>query len=350
MKILFIDTQWSGHHEKYFNCLSDHLSSSEVIGVFPKEAPLDNRIKYHVDGHSSKIDFMSYIKWLIDIKKIARKEKPDVIHFLYADYFYRFFGIFLGVFNKYHTVATFHHVKRSRLRNASIRQICKCIDECVVHTESLRDDLKELSINNINQIEYPVFFKQDYQGELPTGIENIKKTGRKILLAIGATRRDKGLDILLQALKDVGEDFYLVITGAETDIKREDIERLIEPYSDKVTVYLQFLSDAELVGFINLCDIIVLPYRKIFDGASGPLAEGVYCGKTIIGPSHGSLGKIVSDYNLGYTFESEDTFSLGNAIRRSITEEFCKTEKYYLYQNKLHQDTFVKQYLHLYNN
>ena len=348
MKILFIDTQWSGHHKKYYHCLIKHLPTTQVVGVFPSDAPDDETIKYRVSGHSSKIGLISYIKWLFSIRKIVNREKPDIIHFLYADYFYRFFGAFLGVFRKYRVVATFHHVKRSPLRNISIKHICHNVTCCVVHTASLYSTLRNSGIDNVQQVEYPVFFEQSYKGELSEDFSKVKVQGRKILLAIGATRRDKGLDILLQALRNVREDYHLIIAGAEAEIERSEIEKLISTYSEKVTLYLQFLTDAELVGLINLSDIIVLPYRKVFDGSSGPLAEGVYWGKCILGPSHGSLGKMILDNKLGYIFESENVASLSGVLNEVLQKKFTITEQYLAYQKKLKPDTFAEQYVELY--
>lgn len=52
------------------------------------------------------------------------------------------------------------------------------------------------------------------------------------------------------------------------------------------------MTDREFAEVIAASDIIALPYRKKFNGASGPLVEGVYLGKCIIGPNHGNLGKL----------------------------------------------------------
>lgn len=350
MKILFIDTQWSGHHEKYFNCLSEHLSSSEVIGVFPKEAPLDNKIKYHVDGHSSKLGFVSYIKWWIDIQKIVRIEKPDIIHFLYADYFYRFFGIFLGFFKKYHTVATFHHVKRSALRDMSLKCIFKSISSGVVHTSSLKSDLKMLGINNIEHIEYPVFMDV-----FQIDIHHFKTKwsiphNKKILLALGSTRYDKGLDILLEALKNVKEPFHLIIAGPESDFKESFIKEKANTYLDNLTVVLRYLTDEEVAGFVQSSDYIVLPYRKIFDGASGPLTEGVAMSKLIVGPDHGSLGTIISENNLGHVFKSEDSYSLSETINIAMRENFLIDKDYLNYQKNISENRFISNYKNLYDS
>ena len=348
MKILYVETQSSGHHQKYYNCLLKHFKAEKLIGVFPSGTNFDETIKYHLDNESHGVAIIKYIKWLRAVYKIANKEKPDIIHFLYADYFYRYFGSFLKILRKYHTVATFHHVKRSRFRDISIKHICKNINDCVVHTESLKHDLMQLGIKNINQIEYPVFFEQDNKGVLPDSVDLPDKIDFKILSALGSTRYDKGLDILLESLKNLEEKFLLIIAGSEAYFTREQINNMIETYSDKVILYLQYLTDDELIAFIRLSDIIVLPYRKMFDGASGPLAEGVFWGKRIVGPSHGSLGNIINENDLGITFESENTDSLKKAIKEALKIPAGYSSKYLNYQDRLSQESFSAAYAEIY--
>lgn len=70
------------------------------------------------------------------------------------------------------------------------------------------------------------------------------------------------------------------------------------------------MTDEEFEMAIQAVDAIVLPYRKTFNGASGPLGEGVAKGKMIIAANHGSLGDIVEKNHLGYTFESENIEAL----------------------------------------
>ncbi len=51
------------------------------------------------------------------------------------------------------------------------------------------------------------------------------------------------------------------------------LEELARPYRNRVKLYLDFLTDEEFEMAIQAVDAIVLPYRKTFNGASGPLGE-----------------------------------------------------------------------------
>ncbi len=148
----------------------------------------------------------------------------------------------------------------------------------------------------------------------------------------------------MESLRNVKNDFYLLIAGKEETFKKEFIESKIISYKDNVKILLHFLSDDE----VNLCliasDFIVLPYKKYFDGASGPLGEGVAMEKIIIRPNHGSLGDIIRNNHLGYTFQSENTESLTKILDLALTESFHFDNAYYDYQNALNPDRFKKEY------
>ena len=344
LKILYVDTAYSGHHFKYFKSLVSNIDLGEKVAVYPNKAPLDNIIRYHLEGDFKRFSIIKYIIWIVTVYRIVKNEKPDIIHFLYGDFFYRYFGLLLWVFKKQKVIITFHHVKKSKIRDISLKHICKNVTKAVVHTRKLKLDLNGIGIYNVEHIEYPVFIDKKIKEKIPDDIILDKCKNAKILLSLGATRYDKGLDILLEALKNVEIDFRLIIAGTESDIKLDQIKELTDSYKDKVFIHMDYLSESEYIGLIQMSDIIVLPYRKVFDGASGPLTEAVYFSKIIIGPNHGSLGQIISDNCLGSTFESENIFDLAESIKKELTQPMLLSNKYFEYQHSLLESNFVSQY------
>ncbi|MDD6213315.1 MAG: glycosyltransferase, partial [Clostridiales bacterium] len=165
---------------------------------------------------------------------------------------------------------------------------------------------------------------------------------------LGGTRWDKGLDILLDALADIKVPFHLLIAGKAQFFTREEIEKRVAPYAENVTMLLEFLSDEKFSLCLSAADIVVLPYRKQFDGASGPLGEGVWRNKMIVGANHGSLGQIISDNHLGMVFESENVQSLSSVLNKALTVEFCRDEVYVRYRGRMNPERFQKEYGQLY--
>ena len=173
---------------------------------------------------------------------------------------------------------------------------------------------------------------------------------KKTLLALGGTRKGKGLDILLEALKRVQEPFHLIIAGKEEDFKKDFILEHTITYTENVSLFLEFLTDEKFSLCLNAADIVVLPYRKVFDGASGPLGEGVWHYKMIVGPDHGSLGDIVKMNHLGKTFKSEDADVLSEVLNETIKMEWEPDEKYLEYRQSLDPAFFQKKYMKLYSD
>lgn len=349
MRILYVDNQIGGHHLEYLKSLAISSQYDSVV-ILPERIDLPDSIEqYFFSENVEKKNLSGYIKLISFVKEVADSEKVDVIHFLNFDPLLKYFGVGLNKLKKYSVIVTFHHYRYSRLHDFARKRIYKCCKSGVVHTNSLLEYSNNHGIKNCVHIEYPVF--KDYAS---INVEESRRywhifDDKKVLLALGGTRYNKGLDILLKALDGIDMPYHLIIAGKEDRYTEGFIKEKTENYKDKVILKLRYLTDDEVQMFIAASDIIVLPYRKIFDGASGPLGEGVILGKCIIGPDHGSLGKIISENHLGYTFSSEDSDDLANIISKALKEEFVCDSLYNSYQESISPDIFRKKYYDIYD-
>lgn len=348
MKIAYVDVMLDGHHMSYMNALVE--KNRNCILILPKKNKnfLDIN-QYILDSEMLHKHPIKYLKWIYEIKRIIKQEKVDVVHFLYGDTFYRYFGFGLNMFDRERLIITFHHVRRSRIRDFSLKMIFKHIKIGVVHTESIIKDIKDMGINNVKHIEYPQFNKFLEMNTIEAKRELKIESNYPLISVIGGTREDKGLDILLDALNYVNEPFHLLVAGQAITFDEKYINEKIKNYKKDTTIILKYLSDNELNTCLNASDIIVLPYRKCFDGASGPLAEGVWLRKVIIGPNHKSLGKIIEKNSLGITFESENIKDLARAINKTLKESIKWSEKAESYREKLEVKYFIDSYKNIYD-
>ncbi len=342
MKIMYVDHSIEGHHLEYLKNLAGQ-KSYESFAVLPQQVEnLEIRQIAYTQLDLKKKKLGDYLKYMKALKRIAMEEKPDVIHFLDGDSTMRYFHLGYRYFKDFHTVVTFHHLFPGKVRELSIKAILHHVTTAVVHTDEIKEKIAGYGCENVVCIHYPCFLKWKPEPK--------KKNVPKTLLALGGTRYDKGLDILLNALKAVPEDFRLLIAGKEEFFLNEYIENEIRSYRGKVELILKFLSNEEVTDCLKKADIIVLPYRREFDGASGPLCEGAFLGKMIIGPDHGSLGAEISKNHLGKTFESENTESLTACIRQALTEEFVFDEIAKTYQESLDPQMFLEKHRILYHS
>lgn len=333
MKILYYDNFLSGHHKDYLQALL--RPNSNVM------LPLNNELNNYI-----KITKKKYYHQINEISSIAKVHNIQILHFLSADVFLKYFGFKLEKLKNIKIIMTFHHIRITFLRKNAYRKIAKKIDYIIVHTKYCKKQLNQIGINNVIYIAYPKFnvLSENKDAKQYLGIVKDKP----VIACIGGTREDKGLDILLEALQVVEQPFHLLIAGKEEDFSNRFIKAKISDYKEKATCILKFLSDEEFNICVNAADIICLPYKKTFNGASGPLTEGVWFRKTIIGPNHGSLGEIIKENELGYTFESENVRDLTRVINIALTREYKWSEKAERYRETLKTERFVEAYNNLY--
>lgn len=345
MKVMFVNMTLNGHHLDYIKALSQIDGIDPVIVLNKRTDMIPARQIAIEDCVFGSMKLKDHLNWIERVAEIASAEKPDVIHFVWGDSFYRFFGIgFWKLCKKFKCYITFHQVRKSVAHQVSIKLYSKMFDTVVVHTDSLAVYLEKIGAKNTIHIEYPNFRK-------PIEIDccEAKKkleidTSAPVLLSLGGTRFDKGLDILLDALNHVNVPFFLLIAGAEQSITRKTIEEKIEPYKNQVKLILRYLSMDEVNLCLAVADYIVLPYRKSFDGASGPLAEGVGYEKCIVGANHGSLGELISKHHIGYAFESENYESLAETLTEALSHVFKYDECAKKYQKALTVADFQSAY------
>ena len=340
MKILFVDDMLWGHHIPYLKALADsHFYESVVL--IPEKVPglaAEQIVCEKLSFDTKKIsDYMECINFS---ENQAQKKKADIIHFLNGDKIMRYFGLGMGRLSRnWSVVITFHHFFSGFLRKISY-QMMSVHRMVVVHTDCFYIKMKHYHIGGVSQIEYPGFL----QKKKP----NMKHSEIPMIGMYGATRYEKGVDILLEALKKVKAPFRLRIAGMEGDFLQPEIEKMCASYKDKVFLDMRFLTEEELEDYWNHTDLVVLPYRINFDGASGQLTEGVSRGLPIIGPSHGSLGDMIQRNHLGRVFQTENVDDLAKVIEEVLKSGFSYDDVAKEYQKRIGPERFCEKYYDLY--
>lgn len=342
MKILFVDDMLWGHHVPYLKALADS-NFYESIVLIPEKVPglASEQIVYEKLSFDTK-KVLDYIECMRFIENQAQEKKVDIIHFLNGDKIMRYFGFGMGRLSRnWEVVITFHHFFSGLLRKVSY-QLMSAHRMVVVHTDCFYTKMKHYHICNVNQIEYPSFLGKEKL--------NIEHSKIPMIGMYGATRYEKGLDILLEALKKVKADFRLRIAGMEGDFPQPEIEKMCASFKDKVFLDMRFLTEEELENYWNHTDLVVLPYRINFDGASGQLTEGVSRGLPIIGPNHGSLGNIIQKNHLGKVFQTENADDLAKVIEEILESGFSYDNVAREYQKHMSPDRFCEEYYVLYGS
>lgn len=330
MTVYLVDNSYDGHHEIY----QKTLNSIHNTIILNKICNLHDVKRNPIKAYKERRNFINYIN---------DNTKEDIVHFLYIDSLYKcpFISKKLKKNKKY--IGTLHWIPKDLFRIFLLKKFSEKMEYIVVHSEFLKKQLEDKGIKNIKCIDYPSFIK----------CNNLKDSNHKdkiIISCLGGTRLDKGLDILLESFKYLNniykDKLEFNICGIEQDIKYNDIIIAAKENNIKITYKNKFLTDDEYEDEIIKSDVILLPYKKIFSGNSGPMTDGVYANKYILGPNEGNLGYLINKYNLGMTFEQENPIDLANKISLLVNENLHRNSEY---RERLNIETFLKSHKYIYD-
>jgi len=135
----------------------------------------------------------------------------------------------------------------------------------------------------------------------------------------GLTSRKGTLEILQAAelllnKNDVPKCRFIFAGKVYPDI-REEFYRRVEGLQDQVEiqVYDEFCEYQFLGELCQKADCLLMPYKMVGQ-SSGLLGFAAQFGIPVLAPSQGLLGKIVKDYQLGYTLKDSGASAIADAI------------------------------------
>lgn len=196
--------------------------------------------------------------------------------------------------------------------------LLKSFDGIMVHGYQAKIDLED-QINNSK--------KSDKIFPISIGISKVdnilehKKNDFITLLFFGVIRRDKGLDILLEALSRINsKKIKLKIVGNPSQIPYEEIMSMVSNtiVKDNIKCDLRYVEEDEIPVIFSECDYVVLPYNKTFKAQSVVLTLAAQYERPILCSNVGQNGYDVVKYRLGEVCESESVDALVDLIEKAI--------------------------------
>jgi D-inositol-3-phosphate glycosyltransferase len=268
--------------------------------------------------------------------RYAARTNSKVFHILWLNKFTHFDRTLLNVYYKLlgkKLIYTAHNVNTgerdgtdSALNRFSLRLHYKLMDHVFVHTEKMKQQL--IRDFNVNKEKVTV---------IPFGINNVTpKTSltrvaareklslqgeERVVLFFGNIAPYKGLDILISAiaeLKKKGSCPKLLIAGKVKDAKWmsywEGIEKLIEEHNlaGDILLTIEYIADDEIEIYYKAADIVILPYRHIFQ--SGVLFLAYSFGLPVIVSDVGSLRDDVIEGQTGFVCPPDQAEALAKTI------------------------------------
>lgn len=190
-------------------------------------------------------------------------------------------------------------------------------DKLIVHNQKSIDDLKKYYDYNENKIikySFPIMDITDIQYNEEDKIKNLIPTNKKIFSFVGHLRKEKGIEVLLQAWEDftknyeISKECFLVIAGSIPKGFNYNFSDL-----DNFILVDRFLNDVEYKSLIKTSECVILPYTK---GTNSGIPSTVLTLGTKIITSDIDMFKDNEVIDKKYMFNSGDSNDLVSIINK----------------------------------
>jgi glycosyltransferase involved in cell wall biosynthesis len=203
------------------------------------------------------------------------------------------------------------------------RRLYDAVDALVVHSEYGRAQLvQELGLDprKVHVIHHGAFEHLARLAPQPLDADLGRVTG-PVVLFFGLLRPYKGLDVLLEAWREVPAGAELWIVGRP----RMDIAALRAAAPASVRFISRYVSDGELASFFRRADVVVLPYTRTdrFD-QSGVLATALAFVTPTVLSDVGGFGEVAAT-GAGVVVPPGDAAALAAALGELLVNEDRRT-------------------------
>lgn len=323
---------------------SDELDSPEFRGISRlRFLKLRGDQNPHVSLWKKTSRILSYYFKLI---RYAATAKPRIFHILWNNKFLHFDRTLLTYYYKLlgkRVVLTVHNVntekrdnKDSALNRFTLRIQYRLADHLFVHTEKMKQELiGEFGVQAPRISVIPLGINNFAPQTDLTPAEAKRQLGirqdEKAILFFGRITPYKGLEILVEAFQKSlppADKYRLMIAGRPEEateatywgpireVLREDVHK------GRVLLRAEHIPDAETELYFKAADVLVLPYRNIYQ--SGILFLGYSFGLPTLAANVGSLKDEMIEGRTGLLFKPEDPADLAKAIEKYFASDLYR--------------------------
>jgi D-inositol-3-phosphate glycosyltransferase len=267
--------------------------------------------------------------------------RPRIFHILWNNKFewfdrtllmayYRFLGKRI-VFTAHNVNIARRDAKDTRLNRLTLRIQYRLTDHIFVHTERMKVELvQEFGVPKARVTVIPFGINNAVPNTCLTPDEAKQRLrisdGERTILFFGNIAPYKGVEDLIAAFKQIlggRNDYRLIIAGKPKDSERywaaiqEGIRQ--EVAIGRVLLRAEYIPDAETELYFKAADVLVLPYRHIYQ--SGVLFLGHSFGLPVLAADVGSLKDEIVEGKTGFVFRPADPVDLAKSIDRYFTSD-----------------------------
>ncbi|MFO0699159.1 MAG: glycosyltransferase family 4 protein [Nitrospira sp.] len=330
----------------------------EIIGSNELESP-EWQGKPHVQflnlrgdqnpGVNFSVKICRVLKYYAALLRYVWSANPGIFHILWNNKFELFDRTLLMLYYKglgKRVVLTAHNVnKRKRdvvdslFNRLTLKTQYRLCDHIFVHTEQMKTELVQdfgcrtsaitvipFGINNA----VPNTQLTSSEAKARLGIQGEERT----ILFFGRITPYKGLEYLVEALPKLltrSPSYRLIIAGRPDNDSKDYCQTIQLQISragigDRVLQRIEFVPDTETELYFKAADVLVLPYRQIYQ--SGVLFLAYSFGLPVIATNVGGLPNEIIEGETGYVCQPESSEHLAMTILDYFESElYCHLSK-----------------------
>jgi D-inositol-3-phosphate glycosyltransferase len=279
--------------------------------------------------------------YYVRLIRYAATAQPRIFHILWNNKFEFFDRTLLMLYYKLlrkKIVLTLHNVnagKRdsndTRLNRLTLRIQYRLADRIFVHTESMKLELIEEFGEQAARITVIPFGINNAVPRTPLTSGEARRRlgileGQRTILFFGNIAPYKGLEYLVSAFRQIQnrrDDYRLIIAGRPKNCESywtgimsalgEDVR------GGPILLKAEFIPDNETEIYFKAADVLVLPYRHIYQ--SGVLFLGHSFGLPVLAADVGSLKSEIVEGKTGFVFRPEDPDDLARVIEQYFASD-----------------------------
>jgi glycosyltransferase involved in cell wall biosynthesis len=143
---------------------------------------------------------------------------------------------------------------------------------------------------------------------------------KNIVLFVGALRKIKGVDYLIEAAKNfVNPDTELYMVGRDDGLKKSLEKKARELKISNYIKYTGPVNHEEIPLWISASDILVLP--SLSEGRPNVVLEALSCEVPVVATDVGGIPELMVNGDTGYLVPAKDPAALSDKINKLLNDE-----------------------------
>jgi len=279
------------------------------------------------------------------LTRYTARYQPKMLHILWNNKLEMFDRTILMLYYKMlgkKVALTAHNVnqakrdaKDSRFNRFTLKIQYRLCDHIFVHTQKMKSELCEdfgVPDSVVTVIRHPIndaFPDTDLSPSEAKQKLGLSQNERAILY-FGRIRPYKGIEYLIAAFRQLADqrsDYRLVIAGepkkgSEAYLQeiQETLDKNLKP--DQVISKIQFIPDADMELYLKAADVLVLPYKDIFQ--SGVLFLAYSYGLPVVATDVGSFREEIVEGETGFLCNPGDVVDLAATLEKYFASDLYR--------------------------